>query len=380
MLQEELNAYKKKEKNKKSKVYDNNNINEGDFIENKFKLILNENIIKDQNLIKENLKKDILDYQKFVKRHSEKNEEMNKKILEKIQNNINKINTDFKAKLYGSRATNLSLMWSDIDIVIIKDSKNDENNNIVETKYDFLQKLYEYLNEDVSFVENIKYINKAKVPIIKIKASKEYDNVMIDITIQTKEHFGLKCVNLVKKLIQKYEHLEPLLFPLKTLLKISELNDPYNGGLSSYALILMIVNFLEKYKNINMYDNNNIGNLFYQFLYFYGGRLDTNYIDFNNTGNNTKINKSPFICIIDPLNKDNNVTKSSFKFLDIKFLFLMALQIINEPCFCGCHYNLNKNNQAQNNKINENFCECNLLNKIFFGIKRGKPNYSFNKK
>ena len=46
MLQEELNAYKKKEKNKKSKVYDNNNINEGDFIENKFKLILNENIIK----------------------------------------------------------------------------------------------------------------------------------------------------------------------------------------------------------------------------------------------------------------------------------------------------------------------------------------------
>ena len=57
MLQEELNAYKKKEKNKKSKVYDNNNINEGDFIENKFKLILNENIIKDQNLIKENLKR-----------------------------------------------------------------------------------------------------------------------------------------------------------------------------------------------------------------------------------------------------------------------------------------------------------------------------------
>ena len=157
---------------------------------------------------------------------------MNEKILDKIQNNINKINTNFKAKLYGSRATNLFLMWSDIDVVICNEKRNkkikeeinkeeeiETEDNIEEIKYDFLEKLNELLNNDITFVENIKYLNKAKIPIIKIKTTKEYNNIMIDITLQSKDHFGLKCVNLVKKLLKEYDILETLLFPLKTMLK-----------------------------------------------------------------------------------------------------------------------------------------------------------------
>ena len=193
-------------------------------------------------------------------------------------------------------------MWSDIDIVICNEKKNrklkeeinkeeeiESEDMIDDINYDFLEKLNDNLNNDISFVENIKYLNKAKVPIIKIKTTKEFDNTLIDITLQTKDHYGLKCVNLVKKLMKEYDILEILLFPLKTILKISELNDPYNGGLSSYALILMIVNFLEyqkrKKKEIN---KDKIGQLFYDFLFFYGGRMDTNHIDINNINANMK--------------------------------------------------------------------------------------------
>ncbi len=311
---------------------------------------------------------------------------MNEKILDKIQNNINKINTNFKAKLYGSRATNLFLMWSDIDVVICNEKRNkkikeeinkeeeiETEDNIEDIKYDFLEKLNELLNNDITFVENIKYLNKAKIPIIKIKTTKEYNNIMIDITLQSKDHFGLKCVNLVKKLLKEYDILETLLFPLKTMLKLSELNDPYNGGLSSYALILMIVYFLEYQKKMKKEINkDNVGRLFYEFLFFYGGRMDTNYIDINNINNSMKINKNPFIYILDPLNNENNVGKTSFKYMEVKFIFLIALQILNEPCFCQCHYN-----KKDNTKDKE---EHNLLNKIFFGIKRGKfNNFPLNK-
>ena len=379
MLEEELYTLKTLKTKKKENTYKN-------YLDNKFDILLNNQIIN-QDIIKANLTKDILDYQKFVINHRDNYEDTNEKIIERIQNKINSINRNYIAKLYGSRATNLCLMWSDIDIVICNENRNNINNIKLkeeikkdsdtafeeeEINYDFLERLNNLLNSDITFVENIKYLNKAKVPIIKIKTTKEYNSVMIDITLQTKDHFGLKCVNLVKKLMKEYDTLEILLFPLKTMLKISGLNDPYNGGLSSYALILMIVYFLEYQKKIKKEINKEkIGNLFYDFLFFYGGRLDTNHIDINNINN--KINKNPFIYIADPLNNQNNVAKTSFKYVEIKFVFLIALQILNEPCFCHCHYYLD-DNTCKNRE------EHNFLNKIFFGIKRGKLNYfSLNK-
>ena len=332
-------------------------------IDKKFGYLLNNKIIE-QNIIKNSLKKDILDYQKFIKNHTKEYNDINQKILEKIQKNINQINSDYKAKMYGSRATNLCLMWSDIDIVIYY--KNEDEENIEDNS--FLEKLNKILNYDLEFVENIKYLDKAKVPIIKIKTTKAYNNTMVDITLKTKEHFGLKCVELVKKYIEEYEALEPLLFPLKTILKIGELNDPYNGGLSSYALILMIVNFLEiekgKNKNITL---EKIGDLFYDFLFYYGGRKDSNYIDINNKKNNNEISNNCIFYICDPLNENNNVAKASFKFIEVKLIFLFSLQIINEPCYCQCHY--------IKNFEDKNF-EHNFLNKIYYGLKRGKSNFN----
>ena len=262
-------------------------------------------------------------------------------------------------------------MWSDIDIVIYHDKINKvkeiSKNGEEEEEYinpDFLEKLNEILNNDLSFVESIKYIKNAKVPIIKIKTTKEYNSTMIDITLQTKEHFGLKCVNLVNKYLKEYESLEPLLFTLKTILKISELNDPYNGGLSSYALVLMLAYFFEHQKKLKKTINKDkLGHLFYDFLFFYGGRKDSNYIDLNN---NIMINKDyNYAYIADPLNKNNNVAKSSYKFIEVKLIFLISLQILNEPCFCQCHYIFN----SEDKNIEHNY-----LSKIFFGLKRGKMN------
>ena len=80
---------------------------------------------------------------------------------------------------------------------------------------------------DKPWKSSIKYIDTAVVPIIKMNASEEYNNIQMDISIQDGKHYGLKCVELVKSFMNEYEALEPLLFALKNLLKNANLNEPY---------------------------------------------------------------------------------------------------------------------------------------------------------
>ena len=70
MLEEELFILK----NKKKEIFDAN------YIESKFNDLLDDKIIN-QEIIKFNLNKDILDYQKFIKNHRENYEEMQSKII-----------------------------------------------------------------------------------------------------------------------------------------------------------------------------------------------------------------------------------------------------------------------------------------------------------
>jgi len=68
--------------------------------------------------------------------------------------------------------------------------------------------------------------------------------INIDITLMTEHHNGILCVNLVKQYLSENHVIEPLILVLKQMLKVWGFNEPYNGGLSSYALFLMIVSFL----------------------------------------------------------------------------------------------------------------------------------------
>lgn len=60
----------------------------------------------------------------------------------------------------------------------------------------------------------------------------------------TENHNGLECVGLVKEYLAENQLIEPLILVFKQMLKVWGFNDPYTGGLSSYALFLLIVSFL----------------------------------------------------------------------------------------------------------------------------------------
>jgi non-canonical poly(A) RNA polymerase PAPD5/7 len=83
------------------------------------------------------------------------------------------------------------------------------------------------------------------MPVLKVKCCKRFLSKRLDISIQDNKHNGIACVSLVRDFLAIYEHLKPLVLVFKYFLQKCSLADTYQGGLSSYGLILMIVSFFQ---------------------------------------------------------------------------------------------------------------------------------------
>ena len=369
LIKSKLNENKREiEQKKQLLIQDNNtsliNIKKDSKYLYKYALILNLEAKKD--LIYSQLKIDLIDFMNYVHERNSKLEPTLQKINSLIQKSVQEsLGKEYHLHMYGSRATKLCLPWSDIDYVI-SFSKN---------KYlDPLRILYDYLYTiPERFFIDMKYIAGASVPVLKIYTNKDYQKISLDISIENQEHHGEECVNYIKNKIKEFEVLTPITFALKTILQKAFLNDPYKGGLSSYGVILLIINFLNvQNKQGNDISLNNLGKLFYDILYYYGFEYDiSNPIileektDFQKISffHQLQLRKSEFI-LVDPLNISNNVAKNTRHYQYIKYAFQIGYISSMESCECGCHY------QYDGINIKEEGCGHNLLERIFSDVKR----------
>ena len=220
--------------------------------------------------IRKSLQNDLIEFQAYVTEQIKKTKPKLHELINLIQDAVNQsIGIGYEVKLYGSHATNLCLPWSDLDIVII--NKEGKFNSYVP-----LHDLFKFL-ENKNYFNTINFIGTASVPLIKIHTKDNFNRMSVDISLEDTHHYGIKCVSLVNRLIEEYEALTPMVLALKNILKQANLNDPYKGGLSSYGLILLIVFFLNEQMEQNMdisINDDNLGRLFYEFLYFYGIKFD----------------------------------------------------------------------------------------------------------
>ena len=324
----------------------------------------------ERNYIVKCLQKDLEDYQEYIQSELEEKREKINGIITQLQSVVNEIDPNYTVKLYGSYSTGLCLPWSDIDTVIqANDGKCDPN---------FLNKLNGKLAHK-DWVKEQNYIDRATIPIIKLISKDEY-NFHIDISMSSENHFGLKTVTLVNEYLNEYKVLKPIILALKTLLKNGNLNDPYKGGLSSYGLILMVVSFIQSEIDSDKYNENSptlIGETFLNVLGHYGIFFDyNNYVIITypirakNYPNEKELTyqfipNTHELIIVDPLNKTNNVAKSTFQFMNIKMGFLIAFMVAKEDCECGCHYEYLKNSRD----MEHGHC---ILKRIFNSIKRFK--------
>ncbi len=315
-----------------------------------------------------NIQKDLKDYQEYINEKISYKKPVINDILKELQSTVDEVNPNYKVNLYGSYCTGLCLPWSDIDIVISHESLYGE-------EY-FLNKLYMKLTKK-NWVKSHKFIENANVPIIKLVSNDKF-NFHIDISVENDKHFGLKTVELVKSYMKTYPVLKPIILALKTLLANGNLNNPYTGGLSSYGLILMVVSYIQSKIENKKYNSESptiLGDTFINVLGYYGILFNFNqFIIITYPVNNDNINtndkelsyslgtNSHELIIIDPLNKQNNVAKSTFQYMNIKMAFMIAFMVAKEDCECGCHYD-----GIQNKLFETEHC---ILKRIFNSVKR----------
>ena len=186
------------------------------------KLMNNNNYIPEY--IEKCLQKDLLDFTSYVTQKIQIITPKVQELINYIQNAVNaSIGKEYEVKLYGSHATGLCLPWSDIDVVLCKKSGEVMENN----SYLPLHELFTYLQKKNDLFKSINYIGTTTVPLIKIKTKENIGIQSVDISLQDKSHYGIKCVSLVLSFKEEYEVLLPIILALKNILKQANLNDPY---------------------------------------------------------------------------------------------------------------------------------------------------------
>ena len=195
--------------------------------QNNFKYYTNKfisNNTYEEEYIKKSLQKDLIDFTEYVTQKIEIISPKVKELIDYIQNAVDSsIGKEYEVKLYGSHATGLCLPWSDIDVVLCK--KNGEG--LENISYYPLHELFTYLQKKNDLFKTINYIGSTTVPLIKIKTKENIGIQSVDISLQDKTHYGIKCVSLVLSFKVEYEVLLPMILALKNILKHANLNDPY---------------------------------------------------------------------------------------------------------------------------------------------------------
>ena len=200
----------------------NQNKNLSDYLEKKFS-----NDKFDEQYLIQNINKDIIDFQNYIKEQMQKKQMQVTGIVSLLQGILDESGFDYQIQIFGSYATGLSLPCSDLDVILVPRTITNGK------EYSVLQSLYIKL-QDIKILRNPKLIENFIFPFISIQASEQYNFLNINISIQDIKHTGLQCVEYVKQYLNSYKILEPLNLIIKQILKNANL-------LYFYVRILLIL-------------------------------------------------------------------------------------------------------------------------------------------
>ena len=110
-------------------------------------------------------------------------------------------------------------------------------------------------------IKEHQFISTATVPVIKLKFRGDCFNsktdYSVDITLtdnSVDEHFqkGFQTINFVQTSFNQTKILKPVCLILKNLLRTHSLNEPYTGGLGSFALFVLVLSVYNRVGNEQM--------------------------------------------------------------------------------------------------------------------------------
>jgi len=274
-----------------------------------------------------------------------------------------------RLEVYGSFASGLSVPSSDVDLVL---KGVGASGTWFGTSGPPLSMLEQVLKLQY-WVQSVTFIASATVPVLKMSTgtvpSHEHvsgNTIHVDITwdpepdyaylstlgvveqqLPAPEHKGMQTSTFVQRLCKRMPLLRPMVLVLKEFLKGQGLNDPYKGGLSSYALTVMAAAVLNVHALKPPSQKPGLGALFVEFMLTFSSRnFDTRKRGVSVAPNGPLVEISPLhfpnliprvnteqffspavpVLIQDPLAPDNNLGRSCFGFMLVQYAFDEVLE------------------------------------------------------
>ncbi|ORX92810.1 Nucleotidyltransferase, partial [Basidiobolus meristosporus CBS 931.73] len=251
--------------------------------------------------------------------------EMRFMVYKSIEQVVQSLWPEAKVRLFGSYDTQLYLPTSDIDVVIFLP-------DLVSNNKRYLYLLAQTL-ETSGVATKIRVVAKARVPIIKLQEAVSRYQVDISFNVEN----GVQSVPIIKEMVLKSPAVRPLVLLLKQFLLLRGLNEVYNGGLGSYSILLIVVNFLQLHPKLStgqVDPEKDLGRLLVDLFFLYGKKF--NYMQdgicvegegsyFNKAEKGWSNSKDPgLLSIQDPQDPNNDVSKGSFEIMRVKQAFSSA--------------------------------------------------------
>lgn len=170
-------------------------------------------------------------------------------------------------QVFGSYTTQLFLPLSDIDMVVLG----------VDPVRGNLRSLASALVR-AKVCPYPQVIDKAKVPIVKFVDTRT--GIQVDVSFNQEN--GVHNTAVVNNYLKEFDALKPLVMVLKYYMKSRDLQEPYTGGIGSYALTLMVVSFLQvrNLSNISIFLSFKSSNIIFDTLqqqaHYESGKPETN--------------------------------------------------------------------------------------------------------
>ena len=218
-----------------------------------------------------------------------------KDVIVQITRLIKEVYPQARVEVFGSEATGIITLNSDLDLSVTIDTHVASGNGEAgggaaegnvdakeaesgtgSSSSESIEVMMENICANIRNAKLCSYLEVigARVPIIKLDHSES--GVGVDICVNNAS--GVSAAKLMCAFLQRYPCLRPLGIVLKVYLSHRNLNDTFTGGIGSYVLLSMIVSFLQhrekQLKDAGFTLSANLGVLLLEFFELYGGKFN----------------------------------------------------------------------------------------------------------
>ncbi|XP_050687040.1 terminal nucleotidyltransferase 4B-like [Eriocheir sinensis] len=193
--------------------------------------------------------------------------------------------------------------------------------------------------EGVARLGQLTVLEKTTVPLVKFVH--QATGLPVDVSLGSEA--AVRAAELVRELLRRFPALEPISLLVRHYLRGLGLAEVFTGGVSSYAVTLMVTSFLQL--QIPPDAQHDLGWLLVSFFAFYGYEFNFASTGISVVGRGRYLRKEDVpivmprghrradLCIQDPLCPTNDLGRSSFRVWDVRRAFQHAYRVLEAALF-----------------------------------------------